>query len=166
MSIEEKFDFRKFIQRIYITKNPDHVYKMWTTVENIEEWNVKTASYHTSEGILKNRNDTIQKDDEYEWIWNDGAKLNGVILEADDKENLRFTFGNDVIVNINLKQIGERTLVELIQEHNFEDAEMKFDNYMACFPGWEFYLINLKSVCEGGIDLRENNPDRDFLVNI
>lgn len=166
MSIEEKFDFKKFIQRIYIFKSAELVYKMWAMPENIEKWYVKSSIYHTSEGKLRGKEDEIFKDDEYEWIWMDGAKLNGMFIEADGKENLKFTFGKDVTVSIKLKQKDDRTLVELVQEQDMDEAEMKFNNYMACFPGWEFYLINLKSVCENGHDLRETRPDMDFLVNI
>lgn len=165
MSIEENFDFKKFIQRIHINPDTEEAFMMWATSENLEKWYVKSAIYHTPEGNLKARNEPIAMGDEYEWIWTDGAKLNGIILKADGK-NIEFTFGNDVVVSVRIKQLNGRTLIELEQQHNFADAEMKFNNYMACFPGWEFYLINLKSICDGGIDLRETKPDIDLLVNI
>ena len=166
MSIEDKLDFKKFIQRIYISKNSGYVYNMWANNELIEKWYVKSASYYSSNGSIRNRKDNFEAGDTYLWEWVDGTILNGKILEADKKENIKFTFGNDVIVSVNLRDIGGRTLVELIQEQNMDDPEMNFSNYMACLPGWVFYLNNLKSLCEGGIDLREENPDVDFLSNI
>ncbi|MEO6694337.1 MAG: SRPBCC domain-containing protein [Ignavibacteria bacterium] len=166
MSLEDNFDFGKFIQRIYISSDINHVYKMCTTSGNLEQWYLKSSVIHTQEGKLRERDEKIMKNDEYEWTWIDGAKLHGIILESDGKENLKFSFGVNVSVSISLKPKGNRTLVELVQEQDFENAEMKFNNYMACFPGWQFYLINLKSVCEKKTDLRELNPDVDFLVNI
>ena len=167
MSVEEKYNFNKFIQRIYVSKNIIEVYNMWTVVELIEKWYVVNASYHTFDGRLRAREENIKINDEYEWKWVDGTLLHGKILLADGKENLGFTFGNSVIVSIKLKVISEnRTLVELTQEQSLTDWESNFQNYMACFPGWSFYLINLKSVCEGGLDLRETSPNVEMLVNI
>lgn len=167
MAIEEKYNFKKFIQRIYVSKNIVEIYNMWTVVELIEKWYVVHASYHTSDGRLREKNENIKINDEYEWKWVDGAMLHGRILQADGKENLSFTFGNSVIVTLNFKDInGNKTLIELTQEQSLDSWESNFQNYMACFPGWSFYLINLKSVCEGGLDLRETNPNVELLVNI
>ncbi|MCH7945318.1 MAG: SRPBCC domain-containing protein, partial [Armatimonadetes bacterium] len=34
-----------------------------------------------------------------------------------------------------------------------------------CKLGWSFFLTNLKSVYEGGLDLRETDPERVPVVN-
>ncbi|MDQ3019737.1 MAG: hypothetical protein M3R36_04085 [Bacteroidota bacterium] len=166
MSLEEKYNFNNFIQRIYINESGKDLYAMFSKGENLVKWFVKNSSYHTETGELRNNNESFKTNDEYLWEWTDGAKLAGKILEADGKENFKFTFGNDVTIHLKLIKAGSRTLVELTQLQNIPDYEMRFENYMACFPGWSFYLINLKSICEGGIDLREKNPDIELLVNI
>ena len=37
--------------------------------------------------------------------------------------------------------------------------------YVDCSYGWTFFLANLKSVLEGGIDLRNRNVDIKNVVN-
>jgi len=44
--------------------------------------------------------------------------------------------------------------VELIQENIPEDADPSKNLFVQCQVGWTFYMANLKSVIEGGIDLR------------
>ena len=36
---------------------------------------------------------------------------------------------------------------------------------MGCLEGWTFYLTNLKSVIEGGLDLRNKNLDIKGVIN-
>lgn len=166
MGLEVKYNFNNFIQKIYIYRPVEILYSMIAGGENIVKWFVKKAECHTETRELRKSNEDFKANDEYLWEWVDGTQLAGKILEANDKEKIKITFGNDVTVTIKLSNTGEKTLVELSQEQSIPDYEMRFENYMACFPGWSFYLINLKSICEGGIDLWEENPDVEMLVNV
>ena len=55
------------------------------------------------------------------------------------------------------------TVVELTQSRIPEDENRGI--YVDCSYGWTFYLANLKSVLEGGIDLRNKNVDIQNVVN-
>ncbi|RZK15239.1 MAG: SRPBCC domain-containing protein, partial [Pedobacter sp.] len=49
---------------------------------------------------------------------------------------------------------------ELTQKNIPTDENSKRNIRLGCHNGWSFYLINLKSVFEGGLDLR--NKDNRF----
>ena len=58
---------------------------------------------------------------------------------------------------------GRETVVELTQSRIPDDSDHGI--YVDCSYGWAFYLGNLKSVLEGGIDLRNKNVDIKNVVN-
>jgi hypothetical protein len=37
--------------------------------------------------------------------------------------------------------------------------------FIECGLGWTFYLANLKSILEGGLDLRNKNPEIQKMIN-
>ena len=89
----------------------------------------------------------------------------GSILGCNGKDFIKFKFGTagDCIVNIKTEE-GEN-VVELIQE-NIPTDEVGMRNYhLGCKTGWTFYLANLKSVMEGGIDLRNKNEKIKRVIN-
>ena len=45
------------------------------------------------------------------------------------------------------------------------DETGKTDYHIGCREGWVFYLANLKSIQEGGIDLRNKNPGIKKVIN-
>jgi hypothetical protein len=51
-------------------------------------------------------------------------------------------------------------IVELTQKDIPTDDASKQNIRLGCHTGWSFFLVNLKSVYEGGLDLR--NKDSNF----
>ena len=45
------------------------------------------------------------------------------------------------------------------------DDESKQGIRLGCHSGWSFYLVNLKSVYEGGLDLRNKDDALGVMVN-
>jgi len=37
---------------------------------------------------------------------------------------------------------------------------------LGCASGWAFYLVNLKSIYEGGLDLRNKTPALKHMLNM
>ncbi|MNF09593.1 hypothetical protein D3C80_2102910 [compost metagenome] len=56
-----------------------------------------------------------------------------------------------------LKQEEGETVVEITQSEIPTDERSKVYYHLGCSEGWTFYLANLKSVAEGGLDLRNKN---------
>ena len=97
--------------------------------------------------------------------WCDDVVEKGKILEANGKDFIKFTFGKAGIVNVQIKTEENETIVELTQEEIPVDEESKFNFYVGCGEGWTFYLANLKSILEGGIDLRNKNIKLTRVIN-
>ena len=68
-------------------------------------------------------------------------------------------FGNGTDI---LTTLGGQ-VVELTQSRIPDDENHGI--YVDCSYGWAFYLGNLKSVLEGGIDLRNKNVDIKNVIN-
>ncbi|MOA18137.1 hypothetical protein D3C78_1384290 [compost metagenome] len=81
----------------------------------------------------------------------------GQVLEVNGKDFLKFTFGKAGVVSVELKQEEGETVVEITQSEIPTDERSKVYYHLGCSEGWTFYLANLKSVTEGGIDLRNKN---------
>ncbi len=56
-------------------------------------------------------------------------------------------------------------MVELTQKNIPTDDESKQDIRLGCDSGWSFFLVNLKSIYEGGLDLRNKNADLKRMIN-
>lgn len=133
------------------------LYEAWTTTEGLERWFLRKADFFTVAGRLRGPEEFISKEDTYEWYWhgyNDDNFEKGQILEANGTDFLKFTFSGGSIVSVNIQSRNGISLIELIQENIPEESDPSKSLFVQCQLGWTFYLANLKSIIEGGIDLR------------
>ncbi len=79
---------------------------------------------------------------------------------------LRFSFAEDCEVEIKLTNSDEHTIVELTQKNIPTDDKSKVNIRLGCASGWAFYLVNLKSIYEGGLDLRNKTPALKHMLNM
>jgi len=138
------------------------IYKAWATPAGLESWFLRKANFYTITGRLREPDEYVMKEDSYEWYWHgfaDSDIQTGVMLEVNSIDFLKFTFSDDTIVSINFKSANGLTLLELTQENIKEEADPSKNLYVQCQVGWTFYLANLKSIIEGGIDLRNKRVD-------
>ena len=75
------------------------------------------------------------------------------------------TFAGNCTVDVNLEQHADYVIVELSQKNIPTDDESKRGIRIGCDFGWFFYMLNLKSIYEGGIDLRNKNPELKGMLN-
>jgi len=136
------------------------LYEAWTTTEGLEKWFLRKADFYTIPKRLREPGEFILKEDLYEWYWhgyNDDVFEKGEILEANGTDSLKFTFSGNSVVSINLSSRNGVSIVELTQENIPLEDEPEKNLYIQCQKGWIFYLANLKSVIEGGVDLRNKS---------
>jgi len=69
------------------------------------------------------------------------------------------------MVEVKIKTEGGENIVELTQSEIPLDEQMRMSHYVGCTRGWTFYLANLKSIIEGGIDLRNKNIELVDVIN-
>ncbi len=168
MNDENTEAWSKFRKRISIDSEPQSIYDAFATQEGLESWFLRKAEFQTIDGRIRSRDEQIQKFDKYFWMWHghaDSVYESREILEANERNFLQFTFSGNCKVSIRIKKNGGANILELTQEDIEFDKDPDRNLYVACGEGWAFYLTNLKSVLEGGIDLRNKNPDLQDLVN-
>ncbi|WP_035649013.1 SRPBCC domain-containing protein [Flavobacterium sp. ASV13] len=162
----EDFDWTSFTKKIAIKANRSDIYNAWTIANELDKWFLEKVSFFDAnqEPISKGKN--VSEGNTYEWLWHlykDG--MNGKITSANGEDYLQFTFEGNCLVDIKLSETNGYTIVELHQ-HNIptDDNSKKFIR-LGCSNGWHFYLTNLKSVYEGGLDLRNKDENLDPMIN-
>jgi hypothetical protein len=77
---------------------------------------------------------------------------------------MQFTFSGNSRVTVSIQKSGNESMIELVQEiPPGSDPELQVR--IGCDTGWAFYLTNLKSILEGGIDLRNKNANLSDVLN-
>jgi uncharacterized protein YndB with AHSA1/START domain len=133
------------------------LYEAWTTTRGIEQWFLRKANYYTVPLRLREPDEFILKEDTYEWYWHgydDNNVEEGQILEANGTDFIKFTFSGGSTVSISIYSRNGVSIVELLQENIPVENDPSKNLFVQCQVGWTFYLANLKSVLEGGTDLR------------
>lgn len=160
-------NWSKFVKRITVNADPQTIYNAWATKAAIETWFLRESVYST-EGSDKKNDEPVQAGDTYQWRWfghGDEVTERGEIIEANGKNMLQFTFACNCMVTVKTYEEDGETIAELTQENIPADDNPSTNLYVGCGEGWTFYLANLKSVLEGGIDLRNKNIHIKRVVN-
>jgi len=133
---------------------------MPATPANLESWFLRKALFTTPDGKLRDESAKVQAGDTYLWRWHgydDKTQEKGKVLDLNGKDHFKFTFAGDCEVSIKCKLEEGRTIMELVQAKIPTDEISKVRLHLGCQNGWTFYLTNLKSIMEGGLDLRNKN---------
>lgn len=163
-----RHDWSQFVLRINIQAASQIIYDAWTTRAGLESWFLRQAEFTRPDGVLRPSNEPFQKGDTYLWRWHgypDDVLEQRAVLEANGRDRLRFVFSGDCLVAVRVIQEADETLVELTQENIPPDEQSRIAYYNGCSLGWTFYLANLKSILEGGLDLRNKNMNLPNVVN-
>lgn len=159
-------DWTSFTRRITVAAPTPSIYAAWAVPSRIESWFLRSADYVGFDGKPKNLNLAVGAGDAYLWRWHgylDDVNESGQIVEANGIDKFAFTFTDGCLVNVAIIEEHGETVVELKQSQMPDDPNR--NSYVDCSYGWTFYLANLKSVLEGGIDLRNQNVDIQNVVN-
>jgi len=162
------FDWTTFVTRVPVNAPEEKLYWCWATREGMEYWFLRLSEYKKPDGSLRAGNEFVQKGDSYRWRWHgwpDEVTEEGTILECNGKDFFKFTFGKAGICSVSIKQEEGLCVVELLQENIPDDEEGRHYWHAGCKTGWTFYLANLKSLLEGGIDLRNKNEKLKNVIN-
>jgi hypothetical protein len=105
---------------------------------------------------------------QYSWLWQsygDDANQLGEILEANETDFFQLTFLDPIVVSVRMIEEHGTNLVELVQTNIELDENSRKKYFVGCGDVWIFYLANLKSILEGGIDLRNKDENIKSVVN-
>lgn len=162
------YNWSQFKLRIPTRATAEQLYRLWMTQEGLESWFLRKAAFKKPDGNSVASNALVEVNDTYEWLWygySDDTVERGTILEANGKDSLRFSFGKAGKVAVSFREEGEQMMVELLQDEIPVDEKGKEYYHLGCSKGWVFYLANLKSIVEGGIDLRNRNMELKDVVS-
>lgn len=158
---ENNFDWSKFTLRVNINTDPQRIYALLSSKSGLEFWFLRRADIYNINGELKSE-DKIETGDHYQWYWfgyDDEINEKGSFEHMKENTGLQFSFGLAGTVNINIQQQSGYSMLELTQSNIPVTDEGKRDYHLGCSKGWLFYLTNLKSLLEGGLDLRNKDEN-------
>lgn len=164
----DKFNWSAFTTRIQVEAPLEKLYSCWATREGIEFWFLRMSEYKKPDGSLRKPDEPVQPGDTYRWRWHgwpDEVTEEGAILDCNGKDYFKFSFGQAGHCAVSLKTENGRPLVELVQDQIPDDEHGRQYWHLGCKTGWTFYLVNLKSLLEGGIDLRNRDEQLKNVVN-
>lgn len=159
------YDWSRFEQTMKIKASVEDIYNAWTTQEGLESWFLRMAEF-TRNGAVIAHDISIAEGDTYRWRWHgypDSVTETGKVLEANGTDKLSFVFGEAGIVTVEMKDMGEEVTEMSIAQTEIPTTEEGKQNYhVGCSTGWTFYRCNMKSILEGGIDIRNKGNDNDM----
>ncbi|MCB9307849.1 MAG: SRPBCC domain-containing protein [Lewinellaceae bacterium] len=161
-------DWTNFQLRIDIKASDQEIYNAWATRAGLERWFLRQAPFARPDGSIRPAGEKCREGDTYEWRWYgypDDVVENRPVIEANGRDLFKFYFSGDCIVTVKIAREAGETLVTLSQENIPTDDASKMSYYNGCSLGWTFYLANLKSVLEGGPDLRNKNAQLSNVIN-
>ncbi len=162
------FNWKIFTTRVPVKAPVEKLYWCWATREGIEYWFLRMSEYKNPDGDLRNNNEAVQTGDSYRWRWHgwsDETTEEGKIVDCNGKNFFKFSFGKAGICSVTIKEENGVNIVELVQTEIPDDEQGKQYWHLGCKTGWTFYLANLKSLLEGGIDLRNRDEGLKNVIN-
>jgi uncharacterized protein YndB with AHSA1/START domain len=161
-------DWTQFTKRVTVHASVEKICRAWMTREGIESWFLRSAETTKADGSIRESRDLIQSGDDYLWRWygwGDEANLRGKILTANGIDQFQFTFHDPMVVTVRIVNESMTNIVELTQQFIPNDEDSRSNFFVGCGEGWTFYLANLKSVLEGGLDLRNRDSAIKRVIN-
>lgn len=160
------FDWTQFTKRIAIKAPLNVLYKAWTSSNELEKWFLKKTRFFDEKEQELGLDVPVSPKTTYLWNWflyEETEK--GEITNANGLDHLQFTFAGSCLVDVTFSREHDHTIVELKQSGIPLDDKSKQFIRLGCSSGWSFYLVNLKSVYEGGLDLRSKYERLRPMIN-
>lgn len=163
-----EFNWTTFTVRVPVNAATEKLYGCWATRAGMEYWFLRVSEFKDPGGSERGPDEYVQKGDTYRWLWHgwsDETVEHGEILECNGRDHFKFSFGKAGNCSIKIKEENGQKLVELHQDRIPDDEQGKQYWHLGCKTGWTFYLANLKSLLEGGIDLRNREESLKNVIN-
>ena len=165
----QPFDWGRFVTRMNIKAPVEKIYAQWASRTGMESWFLRLCEYKQPDGTLLSADELVVPGVTYRWLWHgwpDETTEMGTILNCNGKDFLQFSMGKAGTCSINISCKEDEQIVELLQENIPDSEEGRHYYHVGCKTGWTFYMTNLKSILEGGIDLRNKNERLGSLLNL
>lgn len=154
-------DWDRLDLEIDIVAPVDVVAWHWTSSAGLTRWLAIECTFVGLEGDTLAEAEAAESGARFRWSRTDGTIAEGELVQA-GQGTLAAVFGDGGRIEVRLKARKGKTAVAFRQTIPGSD----FEEYRENLRSWTFHLTNLKSIVEGGLDLRELEPDREGLVNV
>ncbi len=162
------YDWSRFTCKVNINAPLQEIYDAWTVPFQMERWFLRKATFRRNDNSDREAMMHITEGDTYHWLWQghaDDVFEEGNVIHANGVDKLQFSFVKGATVTVDLGTAAGENIVLLTQENIPTDDFGKEHYHIDCVRGWTFYLANLKSFLEGGIDLRNTNALLPGMLN-
>ncbi len=162
----KNFDWTQLTKKMFIKASVQSLYDAWSKPREIERWFLSDATFIDKNDTIVSKDKNIEEGYNYQWQWflYDVTET-GNVIKANGRDHIQFTFAGNCLVDIQLEPFEDGVIVTLSQKNIPTDDKSKLNIRLGCDKGWSFYLVNLKSVYEGGLDLRNKNPNLKNMLN-
>ncbi|MBT4098114.1 MAG: SRPBCC domain-containing protein [Gemmatimonadetes bacterium] len=144
------YDWSRFEITFFYYAPLEKVYRAWATPAGMESFYIKECR------TAGPKDELVSAGEQYLFRYVQPFEHDGSFLRVEENKSLAFTFGS-MQVNVSFEAIDAGTKVVLCQS-GIEDQVMSHMNCRSC---WLYFMTNLKSVLEHGLDLRDHDhPDR------
>jgi uncharacterized protein YndB with AHSA1/START domain len=158
-------EWKRLVQRIDVNAPPEAVFNAWATAEGLRGWMVFESALLDPDGEEREPGAVARAGDRFRNSWHTGLSGEGEVLEVRSNDMVRFTMEEGVEVEATMEPLEDGSvMVTLTQTHGLSD-ERNLAYMLGFKEGWAFYLANLKSVLEGGRDLRNFTHDIEHRLN-
>ena len=158
----ENSQWSSFRLRVNVNCTVAEAYRMWATPAGLESWFLRKATFNSPQGAERKPEELLEEGDTYHWVWYgypDSVKETGTVLKCNQKDQFTFTFSLGCPVSISIYQEAGETIVQLVESDLPSDEGTRLQHFVGDSKGWIFYLTNLKSILEGGLDLRNRKEE-------
>jgi uncharacterized protein YndB with AHSA1/START domain len=154
MPEKKKYDWTQFKLRIEIKASPSRVFKAWTDDKLVSMW------FTTKTIIEPKKNGRVY----YEWLG--GDKFDTRIIDIKKDRLFLIPFGGKgEKIKVTMAKTKSGTVCEIHQFDMKTSPKDKWAMHKGCETGWTFFLTNLKSYLEHGIDLRSHDREKSYKQN-
>jgi len=141
------------------------VYAAFATAEGLAGWMSMEAVLIDREGKELDPGAVAGRGDRFRLLWHTEHTEEGKYLEANGTDAIHYTFGEGVAVRISLEGMEDGSVMVTVEQTQDRSDEENLQMMLGFSVGWSFYLANLKSVLEGGLDLRNYTHDIEHRIN-
>ncbi|HVS98188.1 MAG TPA: SRPBCC domain-containing protein [Puia sp.] len=155
-------DFSQFKLRVNIKASIEDAYRAWTTAAGLNSWFIGKMIFTDGNGVVRPDDAPVQAGDDYTCSFAttpENVLIKGKVLKANGRDLFSLSFSKNCPVTISIYSEHGETIVELIESNVPNEEDVVVRQYVSDSKGWIFYLVNLKSVLEGGLDLRNRNVE-------
>lgn len=164
-----EYNWSFFSVRVPISASKDSIFDAWLSQEMLELWFLRKAEFTTGSGEVRSMYEKVQAGDDYCWLWHGyddtSAEYGKILAIPENGGYFKFSFGKAGVCTISVQELENESVLEIKQEQIPIDEASKVRFHLGCMQGWTFYAANLKSLLEGGIDLRNKNLNIKNVIN-